>query len=67
MLEAYAHVIMMDVYLSGQEGSQLHGIHVRLLGVKVFAITLSTSPAGSLPKHPTFGTLPSGTAPAKLC
>jgi hypothetical protein len=31
MLEAYSRVIMMDVYLSGQEGQNPHGIHVKLL------------------------------------
>lgn len=33
-------------------GQKSHGIHVRLLEVKAFAITLFTSPAGSLPEQP---------------
>jgi len=40
---------------------------MRLLEVKVFAITLFTSPhAGSLPEYPTFGAISSGTSPAQL-
>ena len=50
MLEAYSHATMMDLYLGGQEGSETSWIHMRLLEVKVFDITLFASPhAGSLP------------------
>jgi hypothetical protein len=52
VLETYSHATMMDLYLSRQGGQNPHGIHMRLLEVKVFTITLFTFPAGSLPEQP---------------
>jgi len=63
---AYYHVTMRNGYLSKEVGRKPYGIHVKLLEVKVFAITTFSSPAGSLPEHRTFEIFSGGISPAHL-
>jgi hypothetical protein len=66
MLDAGSHATMMDVYSSVQEGPETSWSSRETAGSEGFCITFFTSPAGSLPEHPTFGTFSSGISPAQL-
>jgi hypothetical protein len=51
MLEAYSHATMMDLYLSGQEGSETSWHSHETAGNEGLSTILFTSPAGPFPEH----------------